>query len=285
MVAVSGGVDSVVLLHALQGLSGVRLTIAHYDHGIRPDSGQDRLHVQQLARQYRTPFVYERGNLGAGASEALAREARYAFLRRVAQASGARGIITAHHQDDVLETIILNLLRGTGRRGLSSLGTTGELRRPMLHVPKKAVRDYAVANGLVWREDSTNTDTRYLRNYIRTNIVPRFSAADRERLLLLGAQTAALNHDISEQIANYLHVQPNTHVLDRHMFIMLPHAVAREVLAEWLLQHGRIELSRKLLERLVVAAKTGRSGSRVNINAGHWLYISPTTLALVGPER
>ncbi|QQS18837.1 hypothetical protein IPL68_02130 [Candidatus Saccharibacteria bacterium] len=87
--------------------------MAHFDHGIRPDSVEDRKLVQKLAKQYGLPFVYDRAELGAGASEAVAREARYAFLSRVKEAVGADAIITAHHEDDVLETIIINWLRGT----------------------------------------------------------------------------------------------------------------------------------------------------------------------------
>ena len=285
VVAVSGGVDSVALLHALQQVPGVQLTVAHFDHGIREDSAEDRRLVQAQARAYGLPFVYHTGNLGAGTSEAKAREARYKFLHDVRQASGAEAIITAHHQDDVLETIILNLLRGTGRRGLSSLKSTDVVKRPLLHVPKKELLRYAEREGLQWREDSTNADEAYLRNYVRLHILPRFADTDREALLAISRHTAELNEHIMQQAVNYLHVQPGTKVLDRHSFIMLPHTVAREIMAEWLLQNAGSELSKKMLERLVTAAKTGRSGSKVDVDAGHWLRISPTQLALERRER
>jgi tRNA(Ile)-lysidine synthetase-like protein len=285
VVAVSGGVDSVVLLHMLARNPELQLTVAHYDHGIREDSAEDRRLVQELAREYGLPFVYHAGKLGPGTSEATARTARYGFLHNVRQVSGAGAIITAHHQDDVLETIILNLLRGTGRRGLASLRSTDIVKRPLLHVPKKELLRYAEREGLRWHEDSTNTDEKYLRNYVRKYILPRFADADREALLEISRQTHALNMQITEQAVNFLHVQPARHVLDRHGFIMLPHAVAREIMAEWLLQNTGVELSRKMLERLVMAAKTGRADSRVDVSAGHWLYISRTRLALQPLER
>src|SRR5882724_1815869 len=127
VVATSGGVDSMALLHLLYQMSrdsdaGWWLTVAHFDHGIRSDSAEDRQLVQAIARQYGLPFVYDEGRLGPGASEATARQARYSFLHQVLGASGARAIMTAHHQDDVLETAIFNLIRGTGRKGLTSLG-------------------------------------------------------------------------------------------------------------------------------------------------------------------
>src|SRR6185436_20114617 len=117
VVAVSGGVDSMVLLDLLRQKPKLELVVAHFDHGIREDSAQDRKLVQRIAKAYGLPFVHAKGNLGPKAGEALAREARYAFLRQVQADHDAKAIITAHHQDDMLKTAIMNLLRGTGRRG------------------------------------------------------------------------------------------------------------------------------------------------------------------------
>ena len=260
--------------------SSFSFVVAHFDHGIRPDSAEDRRHVQALAREYGLPFVYHTASLGPQASEAQAREARYGFLHQVREASGAGAIITAHHQDDLLETVILNLLRGTGRRGLSSLKSTDVVKRPLLHVPKSELLRYASREGLRWCEDSTNADERYLRNYIRKNLLPRFADTDREALRDISRRAYELNQAIVEQAANYLHLQPARATLDRHSFIMLPHAVAREIMAEWLLTNTGAELSRRMLERLVTAAKTGRAGSRVDVDRGHWLVIDRGELVL-----
>jgi tRNA(Ile)-lysidine synthetase-like protein len=283
--AVSGGVDSVVLLHLLLKHPDIQITVAHYDHGIRADAQEDRLLVQRLTRKYGVPFVYDNGRLGSDVSEATARRARYDFLHKVRSASGAQAIITAHHQDDLLETAIMNLLRGTNRRGLSSLKSSDVIKRPLLNVPKKELLGYAEREELSWREDSTNADERYLRNYLRKNIMPRFANENRERLLQILERAAELNQSIEEQSINYLHMQPAVGILDRYSFIMLSHVEAREIMAEWLLRNTGVELSKKLLERLVQAAKTGKSGTEADIDKQHILKIGRTQLALNVRER
>lgn len=284
VVAVSGGVDSMVLLDLLIKMPGLALTVAHFDHGIREDSVMDRQLVAQVARAHKLPFVYDLAQLGPGASEAQARQARYDFLHKVRLASLATAIITAHHQDDMLETAIINLLRGTGRRGLSSLQSQDRLLRPLLHYEKSELEDYAREHGLQWREDHTNRDERYLRNYIRRQILTKFS--DRQRLLLLKHVTTAqqLNNDLENLLANQLHIQPHANRLDRQWFIHLPHSVAREVLASWLRERG-IGFDRKTLERLIVAAKTYKHHKRADINRGVYMEVKPQYLALAGLDR
>lgn len=285
VVAVSGGIDSVVLLDLLARQSGLFLTVAHFDHGIREDSDEDRRLVKERAAVYDLPYVFAMGKLGPNASEAAARQARYEFLHRVRLASGAGAIITAHHQDDVLETALFNLLRGSGRKGLSSLKSTDVVKRPLLGMSKCELLRYAESKGIPWHEDSTNTDERYERNYIRKNLLPRFADTDRRKLLQLIDGTALLNLEIESQIANYLHLQPAPDVLDRYSFTTLPHSVSKEVLAEWLRTHTDVELSTNLLERLVRAAKVGRGGTRVDIDRYYLLEISRKHLALRQRER
>ncbi|HEX5743899.1 MAG TPA: tRNA lysidine(34) synthetase TilS, partial [Candidatus Saccharimonadales bacterium] len=182
VLAVSGGVDSVSLLHALKDRPGVELAVAHYDHGIRPDSTKDRRFVQKLADAHGLRFIYEEGGLGPGASEAEAREARYGFLERARQQYRARAIVTAHHRDDVLETAVINLMRGSGRKGLTALASRQDMERPLLDVSKEEIIAYAKEHGLEWSDDPTNLDTDYLRNYVRHKVLPRFSRAERDRL-------------------------------------------------------------------------------------------------------
>jgi tRNA(Ile)-lysidine synthase len=290
VVAVSGGVDSVVLLHILSQMAersygrGTRpkmlLTVAHFDHGIREDSMEDRQFVERLAGMYGLAFVFDEGRLGPGASEAVARDARYAFLRRVKQASGAQYLVTAHHEDDVFETAILNLMRGTGRKGLSSLRSTNEVYRPLLGTPKEHVITYARKRGLEWREDSTNASDDYLRNYIRHNVMPRFDTVARDRLRELITTARDTNVEIDGLLAEQLHLQPSGDVLDRYWFIMLPHNVAREIIAAWLRRLGVTNFDRQLLERIVVAGKTYAPGKLVDINGRYVIMVYDDRLVI-----
>ena len=284
VVAVSGGVDSAALLHALHDRPGLKLVVAHFDHGIREESAEDRVFVQQLAAGYGLPFVYDEGRLGAGASEAAARTARYDFLGRVRRASGARAIITAHHQDDLLETAILNMLRGTGRKGLTALASRRGLERPLLQVPKSTLAAYAREQGLKWREDATNADPSYLRNYVRQRIVPRFSAADRANLLALLGKLSATNRELDAALAGIIAAQPADR-LDRQWFTQLPHAVSKEVLAAWLRGWGVRDFDSKTLERLTVAGKTAPPGKLFPVRAGVAMQVHARHLALGSSER
>jgi tRNA(Ile)-lysidine synthase len=275
LVAVSGGVDSVALLDLLRLHPGVRLTVAHFDHGIRPDSRDDRIFVQQLAKRYQLPFVYDSARLGAGASEAAARAARYAFLHRAGAAAGTSAIITAHHQDDVLETAVLNLLRGTGRKGLSSL-TSGEgIIRPLLQVPKSELIDYAERHGLQWREDTTNNDTNYARNHIRHVLLPSWSADDKRRLLDIVEHMRGVNQRLDDLLDDSVAPQ-----LKRDWFVLLPHNVARETMASWLRGQDIREFDRNTLERLVIAGKVAEPGKAVDIVKGRRMHITKEHLSL-----
>lgn len=285
VIAVSGGVDSMVLLDVLAQTPEVKLTVAHFDHGIRQDSAEDRKLVQARAKQLKLPFVYEEGKLGPGASEAAARQARYGFLHKTRRASGARAVITAHHQDDLIETMVLNLLRGTGRRGLSSLKSTDIVKRPMLDITKRQIRAYALAHKTQWREDSTNADPSYRRNYVRQNLMSKLSIAQRQRLAEIARSAELSNHHLDILLVNYLHSQPKAGQLDRASFVRLHEKIAREVMASWLRASGIRGYDKKTIDRLVAAGKEGRIGSKVDIMSGNWLKVNKNNLALQLAER
>lgn len=280
IVAVSGGVDSVVLLDMLARQKGLHLVVAHFDHGIREDSGADRQFVQSLAEKYGLPFEYEEGKLGAETSEALAREERYKFLHAKKEKHGADAIITAHHQDDVIETAIINMLRGTGRKGLTSLGSQGGIVRPLLGLTKNNLVSYAKEKELVWREDSTNIDMKYLRNYVRHMIVPKISAPQREKLLHIIASQRSVNTELDKLLA--LQLGPT---LDKKWFAALPYTEAGEIMAAWLRAQGISEFDRKTIERAVVGAKTAQPGRRIAIKKGSAIEVGKEKLALIVLER
>lgn len=289
VVAVSGGVDSVVLLDLLaqkarQQGSDLVLIVAHFDHGIRPDSADDRVFVEGLARQYGLPFVYDQAALGPGTSEARARDARYAFLRKVQAAARADALVLAHHQDDLLETIIINFLRGTKSRGLSSLRSTAELRRPLLRYTKADIRTYAQQHKLAWHEDSTNADESYLRNYVRQRIVPRMNELERQKLLVHSETAASLNDAIATMTHDYLAAQPDALTLDRAAFRALPPEVANEVLAAWLRARAPVTLSSKLISRLAAAITNGGTGTRYDVTRGYVIVLARNTATLEPPK-
>lgn len=281
VIAVSGGVDSMVLLDLLKHKPGLRLIVAHFDHGIRPDSHLDRKLVQDVTARHNVPFVHVHAGLGPATSEEKARKARYEFLNKVKKASGADAIITAHHNDDLVETAIHNIMRGTGRKGLSSLTSQPDIIRPLLKFPKRELQEYGKSRGLAWREDSTNQDTKYRRNYIRHKIVPRMGEPGLSRFKELVEKTHKLNKQVDFEIAKVLQKLEGKKALSRLIFINLPHAVAREIMAEWLRRNGIRQFDRKTLERLVVAAKTYKTGKKADIDSGHQLSVGKGWLKIV----
>jgi len=281
VVAVSGGVDSMVLLDLLRRQPDVSLVVAHFDHGIRDDSVRDRKLVEEAAVRYGLPCISEQGHLGSGTSEAAARTARYAFLRRVKETQGADAIITAHHQDDVLETAILNMLRGTGRKGLASLRSVQDLVRPLLHVSKDEIRAYAAEHKIRWHEDTTNSDDAYLRNYIRHRLMPRLGETGKAQLLEHVEAAAALNLDIDELLLRDLQAQPSPSIVNRYWFIMLPYDVSGEAMAAWLRLNGITQFDRRTIERLVIAAKVAAPGKEIDVNAAYLLKVSKKELRLL----
>lgn len=283
--AVSGGVDSMALLDILSRQGGLELIVAHLDHGIREDSAEDRKLVEETATKLGLDFVFEGVNLGSGASEAKAREVRYAFLRKVLKETNSQAIITAHHQDDLIETAIINMLRGTGRKGLTSLGSSGDMIRPLLNVSKADLIKYAKKHNLEWREDSTNTDKNYLRNYVRINLVPKLSSEDRQRMLDVINNMRNTNQELDTLLVKQLADQADDGSINRQWFNQLPHDVSREMMASWLRANDIRNFDSKTLERLVVAAKTGADGKTFPVISGYFMETNKHNLALAVPER
>lgn len=281
VLAVSGGVDSMVLLDLLSKQPGLELVVAHFEHGIRSDSDEDRQLVEEAAKKYGLQFMYERGHLGRDASEAEARSARYAFLERVKEQTASQAIITAHHQDDLLETAVINLIRGTGRKGLTALGDRPGVLRPLLRTPKADILRYAQANHISWREDSTNQNEAYLRNYVRRIILPRLGDSGKQELLAIIEKARTHNPLIDSILFDDLEKHESEAGLSRYWFIMLPHLVACESMAAWLRKNKIREFDSHTIERLVVAAKVALPGKLINVNAGYFLKVGKTSLQLV----
>jgi len=181
VVAVSGGPDSVALLdlvHSLAPELGLALVLAHADHGIQADSSSVARAVAALARRYGLPFELGELHLGPDATETAARRARYAWLGDVQRRRAARYLVTAHHRDDQVETILLRLLRGSGPAGLAGMPARarGGLVRPLLAFTHLDLVEHVTARGLPVHHDPANHDPRHLRSWVRTVLLPLVSA-------------------------------------------------------------------------------------------------------------
>lgn len=298
IIAVSGGVDSVVLLdmvvrHELflspsesswrtresrisresrdtpapivnasdDASESSEFIVCHFDHGIRPESDADARFVWELAKKYGLPCEIRREELGPHASEALARERRYMFLQEIAKKYHGK-IVTAHHQDDVIETIAINVARGTGWRGVAVLRNE-MTARPLLGFTKQMLRDYALAYRLEWVEDETNATDHYQRNRLRRQLY-RLSDDSRQSLLDLWNRQLSIRTELEKETANLVDNDKNS----RYFFIMIPESVALEFLR--LQTNGR--LTRPQLRAMLLAIKTFRAGQK--FEAGNGIVVS-----------
>lgn len=273
ILAISGGVDSVVLLDKLarrykeEDQKAPKYIVAHFDHGIRPDSQKDAEYVKGLADKYQLEFELGQGKLGLGASEAIARDARYEFLRKVKIKHDAEKIITAHHQDDLVETMVINMIRGTGARGLNPMQGHQDILRPLIHTRKKDLLKYAKDNQIIWQEDSTNSDEKYMRNYVRLNIMPKLESRF-EDFLEINNKVEKLFFDIDSRITLIL---PKQNLISRSWFIGLSFSVQKELIRAWLVRCGVVEIDSALINRVVIASKTLPIGKKIDINNVLWL--------------
>ena len=190
MVAVSGGLDSMVLLRVLSELAGGhgwRLSVAHFNHQLRGrSSGADERLVRRVAKELGLPIEIKAGPVRAHARrqgvsvEMAARELRHDFLACVAQSQGVHTVALAHHADDQVELFFLRLLRGSGGEGLAGMKWRNpspgseevEIIRPLLDVPKAALLEYALRHKVPFREDATNASLEIQRNRVRHELLP-----------------------------------------------------------------------------------------------------------------
>ncbi len=175
LIAVSGGVDSITLLHAINQMNSFynwKIAVAHYDHKQRPDSYKDAELVGLLAESYGNKY-YLNKHVDGIQSEAELRRARYNFLENLRDDIGFDYIVTAHHGDDRIETAVFNTIRGADRQGMASMKRQrGKLLRPLLPFSKAELITYANLQNLAYNEDSTNTNIDFSRNFVRHELVP-----------------------------------------------------------------------------------------------------------------
>ncbi|MEW4527608.1 tRNA lysidine(34) synthetase TilS [Maioricimonas sp. JC845] len=257
VVGVSGGADSVALLHGLKRLASshrLRLVAAHLDHGLRGSlSAEDAAWVHRLAGRLGIPIVTDQIDVAARAVaagkgiEETARDARYRFLQTVAQERGARWIAVAHTADDQAETILHHILRGTGLSGLRGMPAKRTLPshvvlvRPLLSVSRAELEAYLAEIGQDYREDASNDDPQFTRNRLRHSVLPMLRREGNrkvdEALRRLGAQAAELQSAMETLAVRCLEqairdLQPGVARLDRDVLAAQPRHLIREIFVQ-----------------------------------------------------
>ena len=204
--AFSGGLDSTVLLHALAELRkqhGKALCAVHVDHGLHPDSGDWARHCRRIAKRLDVEFECERVDVDVDSGlgpEAAARDARYAALAR--HVNCGDWLLSAHHRDDQAETLLMNLLRGSGPAGVAGIPAARRfgdawVLRPLLDIPRDELLRYASAADLEWLTDPSNEETQFDRNYLRNEVLPVLERRWPDAALRL-AKSASLSRESAE---------------------------------------------------------------------------------------
>ena len=269
ILAVSGGVDSMALLAMY---AHADIIVAHIDHGTRKSSAEDADFVRQKCQELGVKFYETKLELGERVSEELARKKRYEFLKIIQEKEGGT-LCTAHHLDDVLESIAINLIRGTGWRGLTPF-YDDELVRPFIisRMWKRNVLKFAGEQKICFRQDPTNYETNYLRNRVREKMVELDETA-RVNIIELFEKQNELRNKIEKlvtELAKQTVVGKNFH--KKEIFLTADEKVALEILREICLMHG-FSLTRKQLADFLSAIKTYAPHKRFNLPKNHFVTI------------
>ncbi len=206
LAAISGGLDSVVLLHLLH-LRGAKTGVAHCNFGLRGhESDGDEEFVRKLAKRYNFPFyrtgfcTLQHAEENGISTQMAARELRYTWFEEIRRQHQFDFIATAHHLNDSLETVLLNLLRGTGPAGLRGIAEeAGNIIRPLINTSREEITEFARHHNLTWREDSSNQSDYYKRNFLRQHIIPQLQQLN-PNLLQTMSQTMQRMTDATELI-------------------------------------------------------------------------------------
>ncbi len=314
LLSVSGGQDSMAmtgLLADLRRLHGWSLTLWHGDHGWRPESGRQARELAAWAAGEGLALVLERAQ-PAPASEDQARQWRYRRLAELAALRGMGHVVTGHTASDRAETVLLNLARGSHRRGLASLrpsrplhndpGGSPQLVRPLLHFCRDDTARICLSRGLpVWL-DSSNDDRRYGRNRLRAEVLPVLEALypGAQRRMSLQAERLAQEDEQQQQlVALALEALalgamdqraldqrgPRAAALDRRRLGRLAEANQRALVQHWLRQQGPGELTATALETLLAGLAPEQAPGQMTLAAGWCLGWDRFTLHLIPPAK
>jgi tRNA(Ile)-lysidine synthase len=297
LAAVSGGADSMATLHVLLEVHG-QVAVAYFDHRTRDGaSGDDgefvRAEAESLCLRFLTESLpVERPPEAESLSfEEYAREERYAFLTRTAKAHGYAAIATGHHRDDNTETVLMRMIRGASPHGLQGIRPVAErggvrLIRPLLELSRAEVLAYVKEKGLTRREDSTNADTRFLRNRIRRELLPLLEANYNPRVAsalnrLAEAQRAENEYMDAEArrcLESCLTADGN---VDRARFAAAPIAIQRRAFLIFAWRHG-VQCSFERVDAASALIVQGSTGSHLDLGGGAQLCNAKRETILIG---
>jgi len=306
LVAVSGGPDSLALLHLLhetRHLHRLELVVAHVDHGIHPDSGAVAAAVTAAADRLGLPSVRTRLSLGAGASETTARQRRHAWLEEVRAAQSADAIALGHHRGDQVETTLMRVLAGSGPAGLAGMAPRrGRILHPLLGFTKPELEEWLAGRGIAFWDDPANHDVSHLRSWVRGDLLPllRGTLPDVDAHLLRLGRLAAQEREAWDRVLSLLPALDLRAADDRISVAALPLVTYDSALASTLLRAAARQAGCVLghlgAGRLLAVARRGRSGRLVELGAG-WsgelafgrigifrVVESPAPVVLDGPE-
>lgn len=281
--ALSGGLDSCVLLHLLAELRSQlphELHAIHVHHGLQPDADSWQVHCEQLCQEYRIPLQTVQLKLAVNNGESLeaaAREARYQAL--AANMGEGDLLLTAQHQDDQAETLLLQLLRGSGPAGLAAMPALagfgqGWLARPLLSFSREALEAYAKEHQLEWREDPSNRDLRFDRNFIRHQVMPLLrsrwpaAATTLSRAARFSGELLMLVREEAEE--DLAKARDETDTLSIPVLKQLNSIRLRNLLRHWISAAGAPLPSSKKLARIEHEAVNGRADAVPLIRWSGW---------------
>ena len=281
LVGVSGGVDSVTLLHALVREGFRKVTVLHLDHGLRSAAGAgDARFVKSLCRRLKLPIIAARADVATLAREqklsieTAARRARYGFFAKAARQARCRTLVLAHHADDQAETFLFNLLRGGGS-GLGGMrartvrtidGVKLEILRPWLGIWRAEIEAYAAATRIRHREDASNASLDHTRNRLRLNVLPMLAAEfgrDVRQSLWRAAEVLAAQQEWLDQSLSL-----DADELPVAALRALPEALQRHAIHRWLRRMRTPQVSFTLVEAIRALLPAGAKAAKVNLPGG-----------------
>jgi tRNA(Ile)-lysidine synthase len=319
--AVSGGPDSVYLLHRLLLRKGVRIVVGHVNHGARGrESEKDQKLVEKIARELRLQYAIGKmekegstlrratgKKIGRQASyppgfEEKARSVRYAFLKRLASGAGAGEIALAHIADDQVETILMRVFEGAGIAGLKGIPreTNDRITRPILDVWREDILAYLNKHNIYFRVDRSNFDTRFERNWIRHVLIPllekRYGKAVKKRIFTLGERFRELDDYLEAEAARWIrrNVKPSPGrmredngggvVFPRGKYSVLPSVLRVKILQRICFDRLGVAPNERLLKAMDGSVSSGGPSARVNVGKG-WQLANRYEEALFAPGK